>query len=76
MRRAYEVGKNSENHRLSPTSSEERLDNIIHVELSQVGVLLARADKQDRLPCFVAHGQCRAHLVPKADIVSKEAGYL
>lgn len=47
---------------LSTTSSEERLDHIVHVELSQVGVLLTRADKQDRLPCLVAHGQCRANL--------------
>lgn len=72
MHRACGVGRNSQHHTLSPISSEERLDDVIDVELSQVGVLLTRADEQDRLPCLVAHGQRRAHLVPYAVIVSKE----
>lgn len=59
---------------MSPRSSEERLDDIIYVEPSQVGVLLPRADKENRLPCLVAHGQGRTHLTPKPDSIAREAG--
>lgn len=43
-------------------SAEKRLDDVVDVELSQVGVLLTRSDEQDRLARLVAHRKRRAHL--------------
>lgn len=38
------------------------MDDLAHVELLEVGILLPRADEEDGLPRLVAHGQRRAHL--------------
>lgn len=62
--------KNSENNkstqeRDAPTASpsaEKRFDDKIHVELSQVRVLLACPNEEDGLPGLVTHRQRRAHL--------------
>lgn len=43
-------------------SAKKRLDDVVHVELSQVGVLLTRPDEQDRLARLVAHRKRGAHL--------------
>lgn len=43
-------------------SLEECVDDLAHVELLEVGVLLPRADEEDGLARLVAHGQGCAYL--------------
>ena len=43
-------------------SAEKRFDDIVHVEFSQMRVLLACPNEKDGLSGLVTHGQCRAHL--------------
>lgn len=49
--------------RLQPLIAQQSLYNMIHPQMSQIGVGLTTPDKQDRLARHVGHGQRRADLV-------------
>jgi len=43
--------------------AQQSLYNVIHSQMSKIGVRLATTDEQDRLAGHVCHGQGRADLV-------------
>ena len=61
----------TETHYTTHHLAEERADDRVDIELLQVGVLLAGADKHDGLACLVRHGERRADL-SEADHVRSE----